>query len=99
LQQHQDTYGEQTLAALQRLSESPGELRTAVVTVDELADGMVLCEDLRTANGVVILPRGFAVNRSSREHIMNFANELRDMPITVRAPSPAAPGGLAVGAD
>jgi len=95
-----ETYGEQTLAALRSIKESPGEFRTATVTVDELADGMVLGEDLKTAAGVVILPRGFALNRSSREHVMNFAAELRNARFNVRvANAPASGGRSAVGAD
>jgi CheY-like chemotaxis protein len=85
-----DVYGAQTLQALRRVKAAPGELQTSTTTLDELVDGMVLCEDLETANGVVILPRGFAINRSSREHIANFAAELGNMSIKVRARSPAS---------
>lgn len=100
LQTSEDTYGQPTLAALRRLREAPGEFRTVVVTVEELVDGMVLCEDLRDADGVVILPRGFALNSSSREHVMNFAEQLRNVPIAVRKPNAGTPSELAaVGAD
>jgi CheY-like chemotaxis protein len=90
LQAKPGTYGEQTLDALRRLQHGPGELRTAVVSVDELADGMVLGEDLKTGTGVVILPRGLAINRSSREHIMNCVAELRDVSVIVRVPNAPA---------
>jgi CheY-like chemotaxis protein len=91
-----ETYGEQTLGALRRVKDGPGELQTTAATVDDLADGMILCEDLKTPDGVVILPRGFAINRSSREHIMNFVDQLRNMSINVRAPQSTTAGALAV---
>lgn len=85
-----EVYGAATLQALRRVKAAPGELQTSTTTLDELVDGMVLCEDLETANGVVILPRGFAINRSSREHIANFAAELGNVSIKVRTRSPAS---------
>jgi response regulator RpfG family c-di-GMP phosphodiesterase len=88
-----DVYGAQTLEALRRVKAAPGELQTTTTTLDELVDGMVLCEDLETANGVVILPRGFSINRSSREHIRNFAAELGNVSIKVRAPNAASSAG------
>lgn len=87
------TYGELTLTALRRLHEAPGAVRTTVVTIDKLADGMVLCEDLRTADGVVIVPRGFAIDRGAREHIAIFAEGLEKKPITVRVPGAAEATG------
>ncbi len=98
LQARPETYGEQALAALLRLKSGPGELRTVAVKIGELGDGMVLGEDLKTPSGVVILPRGLAINRSSREHIMNFADELRDVSVVVRVPNAMAPG-LAAAAE
>ena len=91
LAKNPDVYGAQTLEALRRVKAAPRELRTLTTTVDELVDGMVLCEDLETANGVVILPRGFSINRSSREHIRNYAEELGSVSIKVRAANSAAP--------
>lgn len=82
-----DVYGAKTLEALRKVKAAPGELQTFTTTLDELVDGMVLCEDLETVNGVVILPRGFSINRSSREHIRHFAAELGNVSIKVRAPN------------
>jgi CheY-like chemotaxis protein len=88
LGEHKSVYGEETLAALTRLKGRPGELRTTTVKLAQLADGMILCEDLKTPGGVLILPRGFAVNISSREHVMNFADELGDVAIQVSTANP-----------
>jgi CheY-like chemotaxis protein len=90
LAKKEDLYGAPTLEALRRVKAAPGEHRTLTTTVNELVDGMVLCEDLETANGVVILPRGFSINGSSREHISNYSAELGNVSIKVRAPAPAA---------
>jgi CheY-like chemotaxis protein len=94
LQAKPGTYGERALSALRRVQDGPGELRTVAVTIHELADGMVLGEDLKTPSGVVILPRGLSINRSSREHIMNFADELRDVSVVVRVLNAAMQPGL-----
>jgi hypothetical protein len=100
LRQKKGTYGEPVLSALARMHQAPGEFRTVSVTVDKLADGMVLCEDLRTSDGVVIVPRGFAIDRSSREHVMSFADIARNKPIAVRVPgAEASSERAAIGAD
>jgi CheY-like chemotaxis protein len=52
-------------------------------TLRELAPGMVLAQDLVRKNGVVILPRGFEIDRSLLEHINSFAGELGDSAIKV----------------
>jgi len=51
----------------------------------ELVAGMVLAEDLVRKNGVVILPRGFEIDRGLLDHIHTFADELKDGPIRVFA--------------
>jgi response regulator RpfG family c-di-GMP phosphodiesterase len=100
LRERKSIYGEPTLDALRRLHEAPGEFRPAIVTIGELADGMVLCEDLRTRDGVVILPRGFAINRSSREHINAYADGVQKKSISVRVPGDESTGErAAIGAD
>ena len=47
-----------------------------MVSRDELKDGMVLCDDLKDSDGILILPRGFAINESSREHIEGFGDSV-----------------------
>ncbi len=51
----------------------------------DLVAGMVLAEDLVRKNGVVILPRGFEIDRGLLDHIHTFADELKDGPIRVFA--------------
>lgn len=76
LAQKESVYGADVLAALESLTREPGNLVAVAVHPHALADGMVLTQDLKTADGVLILPRGFELNRSSREHIGNFADRL-----------------------
>jgi CheY-like chemotaxis protein len=52
-------------------------------SVRDLAPGMVLAQDLVRRNGVVILPRGFEIDRGLLEHIYSFAEELGDETIQV----------------
>jgi CheY-like chemotaxis protein len=51
----------------------------------DLVAGMVLAEDLVRKNGVVILPRGFEIDRGLLDHIHTFADELKDGPVRVFA--------------
>jgi len=49
----------------------------------DLVPGMILAQDLVRKNGVVILPRGFEIDRGLLEHIHSFAAELSDETIKV----------------
>jgi CheY-like chemotaxis protein len=49
----------------------------------DLVPGMVLAQDLVRKNGVVILPRGFEIDRGLLEHIQSFAAELGDDAVKV----------------
>jgi len=51
----------------------------------DLVAGMVLAEDLVRKNGVVILPRGFEIDRGLLDHIHTFADELKEGPVRVFA--------------
>jgi hypothetical protein len=46
---------------------------------------MVLADDLVRKSGVVILPRGFEVDRAILEHVLTYANEFGDATVKVRA--------------
>jgi hypothetical protein len=84
LMKQKDLYGEDTLTALAATINHTEELDIAAVEINELRDGMLLCEDLKTKDGVLILPRGFAINESSREHLANFLSLLAEKSIKVR---------------
>jgi response regulator RpfG family c-di-GMP phosphodiesterase len=98
LVQKKDVYGDETLTALASLLNRSDELDVVAVPVEGLADGMVLCDDLKTKDGVLILPRGFAITGSSREHLANFKTLLPDTtvrvltPQVVKAQTDATPG-------
>ncbi len=77
LQRDAATYGDDVLGAADALRAVPDQLHPVLIDVGELSVGMVLCEDLKTTDGVLILPRGFSVNESSREHILNFSDQLK----------------------
>lgn len=82
-QQSASTYGEDLLDALMGLKNDPEQMQMASIELKDLEDGMVLCDDLKTSDGVLILPRGFAVNAGSREHVFNFADRLEGLRIKV----------------
>jgi hypothetical protein len=63
-----------------------GTQNSAVETAPrDLVAGMVLAEDLVRKNGVVILPRGFEIDRGLLDHIHTFADELKEGPVRVFA--------------
>jgi hypothetical protein len=83
LMKKKDVYGDETLTALASLLNRSDELDVAAVPIEKLRDGMVLCDDLKTKDGVLILPRGFAITESSREHLENFKTLLTEKTIRV----------------
>jgi CheY-like chemotaxis protein len=76
LSSRRDLYGEDVLAALRALANDPTARQAVTVEVTRLREGMVLAEDLKTTAGVLIVPRGFELNQSSLEHILNFDKQL-----------------------
>jgi FixJ family two-component response regulator len=86
LMKKKDVYGDETLTALASLLDRSEELDVVSVPIEKLRDGMVLCDDLKTKDGVLILPRGFAATESSREHLANFKALLAEKTIRVRIP-------------
>jgi hypothetical protein len=86
LTKKKDVYGDEALTALASLMDRADELDVVSVPIEKLRDGMVLCDDLKTKDGVLILPRGFAINESSREHLANFKSRLVEETIRVQTP-------------
>jgi response regulator RpfG family c-di-GMP phosphodiesterase len=81
--------GEYDAELLERLSGMlpvAGNKAAAIETAPrDLVAGMVLAEDLVRKNGVVILPRGFEIDRGLLDHIHTFADELKEGPVRVFA--------------
>jgi response regulator RpfG family c-di-GMP phosphodiesterase len=71
LRENADDYGEEALTVLTS-SQAPGSRETSITGCAPacLEDGMILAEDLKTTDGLLLLPRGFELTRSSREHIV-----------------------------
>lgn len=76
LEQRGDLYGKEVVAALRVVASDPAAASVVIVESKRLKEGMVLAEDLKTASGVLILPRGFEINASTLEHILNFQTQL-----------------------
>ena len=76
LSSRRDLYGADVLAALRAIANDPTARQALTVEVTRLREGMVLAEDLKTTTGVLIVPRGFELNQSSLEHIVNFEKQL-----------------------
>lgn len=91
-------YDAATLDALSEMVDVTPERDVSAVRPADLRAGMVLAEDLRTTDGLLLLPRGFELTRSSCTHIVDrFAHglperiEVHMAPDTsVRSSSPTA---------
>lgn len=84
-----DVYDKEMLDTLRNMHDAGagGAPNTAVATAPrELKPGMVLAEDLVRKNGVVILPRGFEIDRGLLDHILTFADELKGGSVRVFTP-------------
>ncbi len=84
-----DVYDKEMLDTLRNMHDTGagGAPTTAVATAPrELKPGMVLAEDLVRKNGVVILPRGFEIDRGLLDHILTFADELKGGSVRVFTP-------------
>jgi len=80
------TYDSGLLEKLNAMQPIAGTQNVAVETAPrDLVAGMVLAEDLVRKNGVVILPRGFEIDRGLLDHIHSFADELKEGPVRVFA--------------
>ena len=70
MKQREAIYGAATLEALTALVEEAPEVDVAACRPADLKVGMVLAEDLKTTDGLLLLPRGFELTRSSCVHIV-----------------------------
>lgn len=90
LEKSHDAYGRDTLAVLSHVIASSPHVDVGGCTPSALQDGMVLAEDLRTTDGLLLLPRGFELTRSSREHIVTrFKDRLPERIKVHVSPGPA----------
>lgn len=90
-------YGEEALAALGNVIEQAVEPDVGCCTPEALADGMVLAEDLKTIDGLLLLPRGFELSRSSRQHIVTRFKDRLPKRIKVHMPADSRPATSQVG--
>lgn len=92
LREDDTAFGVGVLGALAELKREPGQSQVTWVALEELTEGMRLCDDLKTSAGVLILPRGFAISASSREHVLSFADQVaaRVKVLAATAPEPVS---------
>lgn len=70
MRQQQSMYGAAAIDALAEVMRDAPQLDVASSRPADLKVGMVLAEDLRTTDGLLLLPRGFELTRSSCVHIV-----------------------------
>lgn len=87
--------GQHDPAVLDALAKSlGGEAKATIVRVPaaELAEGMIIQEDVKTDKGMMLLCHGQEVTQAIREHLLKFQRQgLLKKPILVSLPGAAAP--------
>jgi CheY-like chemotaxis protein len=70
---HPEEFNEEIVKAIAsvKLAESASGNRR-VVMIDQLANGMIVDEDVRTKDGMLIVPKGYVVNDTARRRLRNF---------------------------
>ena len=90
--------GAELLSAIASLANDVDRKETRDVAPSDLTDDMVLCDDLKTRDGVLIMPRGFPINHTSREHILNHWGTIGGATVKVMIPRRDS-AGRAIGAN
>jgi response regulator RpfG family c-di-GMP phosphodiesterase len=86
LARSEGTYGAELLVSLKDMPAAAGAQDAPHPTpVRSLLPGMILAEDLVRKNGVVILPRGFEIDRSLLDHVLAYAGEFGEGTVKVFA--------------
>src|SRR5262249_7758987 len=73
LQRHKDEFEPRLLAALDRAEDAKTGSTTKSVTVRELVTGMILDENVRAKNGMLLVARGQEVTQPVLERLRSFS--------------------------
>lgn len=96
-----DALGEDVIAACGDGSATPDPdsypTRRVSVAPADLAEGMVLVEDLATDNDVLLAPRGLKLNAATLEHIANFTDRIAAASIEVEVADDGSGAAAATG--
>lgn len=71
LQQRADCYDPDVLAALAKVLDADTTTKAQSLPIAALADGMLLAEDIKTNDGLLLVCRGQEATSSVRAHLMN----------------------------
>jgi len=74
LQESPETYDPKIVEALDGLQVRPPASRRQAVTVDELAPGMILDQDVRSRKGGLLVTKGHEVTIATRAHLRRWAS-------------------------
>ncbi len=67
-----ESFNPDVVQALAGARPSNLHLKQQIVQVDALKDGMIVDEDVRTSEGILLVPKGYAVNEVVRQRLRNF---------------------------
>jgi response regulator RpfG family c-di-GMP phosphodiesterase len=72
LQSHADEFNEEVVNALTTVKTESDASSRRMVMIDSLANGMVVDEDVKTNDGMLIVPKGYVINDMVRRRLKNF---------------------------
>ena len=72
LAHHPTKFDPEIVDALTRIGVSQGKAEPARIYIDALKNGMILDEEVKTHEGVLLVPKGLTVNDTIRQRLRNF---------------------------
>lgn len=72
LSSHTDEFNGEIVNALALLKVEESGRSRRMVMVDQLQNGMTVDEDVRTSDGMLLVPRGYVINDTVRQRLRNF---------------------------
>lgn len=69
---NQDDYNPEVVAHISSARNLKREGQRSMIMIDSLQIGMTVDEDVRTASGVLLVPKGYVINETVRQRLRNF---------------------------
>jgi CheY-like chemotaxis protein len=75
LKREEQAFSPAVLTALEKIPFAGVRARLELVAADAVEIGMLIGENIYTADGVLLVPKGYVVNEAVRRRLINFARE------------------------
>ena len=75
LKSHPENYDPEVLSAFEQAIQQDLAMRTSTVPISKLHDSMVLAEDLKTGDDILLIAKGQETTLSVRRHLQNYRDK------------------------